>query len=147
MKFYLEGIERSGTEWLTLKNIQNRVDDDDVVLYIHTKGVTRYNTEDYRMQMKELNLDHKIKVLNIYNNVEHWRDLMEFFLIRHHTKCLEIFNNDSTVDTIGINVCGKPYHYSGNFWWARGRYLRSLPYDTPNDEPWVLQNKGNYERS
>ena len=109
MKFYLEGVERTGTEWLTLKNIKDRVEDDDIVLYIHTKGVSRYNTDNYTLE-----------------------------------KCLEIFNTNIKIDTIGINVAGKPYHYSGNFWWARGRYLRSLPYDTPNDEPWLLQKKGNF---
>ena len=148
MKFYLEGVERSGTEWLTLKNIKDRVEDDDIVLYIHTKGVSRYNTDNYTLQTKEkeLEIDHKFKfkVLNMYKNIEQWRDLMEYFLIRHHEKCLEIFNTNINIDTIGINVAGKPYHYSGNFWWARGRYLRSLPYDTPNDEPWLLQNKGNF---
>ena len=148
MKFYLEGVERTGTEWLTLKNIKDRVEDDDVVLYIHTKGVSRYDTDNYTLQIKEKELEidnkFKFKVLNMYKNVEQWRDLMEYFLIRHHEKCLEIFNTNIKIDTIGINVAGKPYHYSGNFWWARGRYLRSLPYDTPNDEPWLLQNKGNF---
>ena len=148
MKFYLEGVERSGTEWLTLKNIKDRVEDDDVVLYIHTKGVTRYNTDDYTLQIeeKESSINHKFKfqVPNVYNNIQQWRDLMEFYLIRHHKKCLEIFNQHVSADTIGLNPCGDPKHYSGNFWWARGRYLRSLPYDTPNDEAWLLQNKGTF---
>ena len=61
--------------------------------------------------------------MNIHNNIEQWRDLMEYFLIRYHEKCLEIFNTNIKIDTIGINVAGKPYHYSGNFWWACGRYL------------------------
>ena len=37
MKFYLEGVERSGTEWLTLKNIKDCVEDDDIVLYTYKR--------------------------------------------------------------------------------------------------------------
>ena len=39
-KFTLEGVSREGDEWFTLKNLQHGIEEDDKVLYIHSKGVT-----------------------------------------------------------------------------------------------------------
>ena len=133
-KFILEGVSKEGDEWFTLKNLQYGLADDDRVLYIHSKGVTRYNTTTYTMNAREF------EISNLYENISEWRDLMEFYLIKNYEKCLTILDNN--FDTVGINYCNNPKHYSGNFWWATGKYLRTLSYETPANENWVLENNG-----
>lgn len=79
------------------------------ILYFHTKGLTRtgYNIELWRLYME-------------YYNIDKWR---------HAVSAL---NNGW--DTYGVNLrddteklFGKKYlHYSGNFWWARSHYIKTL---------------------
>ena len=127
-KFILRGVTTKDDEWFTLQNLQY----DRSVLYIHTKGVTRFNTFDYILNKQV------IHVPNIYRNVTDSRDLMEYFLIRHYKKCIQILQDGH--DTVGINFCMNPHHYSGNFWWCTGKYLKTLTYDKHMTEEWILQN-------
>ena len=88
-KFLLKGIERSGTEWVTLKNIRHEGNEDDLVLYIHTKGVTRYDTTEYEIpSAKNAGESESFTVPSLYDNIQDWRDLMELFLIGHYKRCL-----------------------------------------------------------
>lgn len=93
----------------------------DRVLYIHSKGVTKRKTRDI-------------------NNVNDWRNLMEYRLIKEWQHCVAKLRNH---DLVGTNYSQVPKpHFSGNFWWARGSYLLKLqiPIDS-NDyfapEMWV----------
>jgi GR25 family glycosyltransferase involved in LPS biosynthesis len=75
------------------------------ILYLHTKGVTQYNTFMYKY---------------IYD----WVNLMLYFLIDNSKSCLEILDN---YDTVGCNYQIKPNpHFSGNFWWANSNYINTL---------------------
>ena len=131
-KFSLESVSNEGDEWFTLKNLRFDIEDEDRVLYIHSKGVTRFDTTSFHMNARDF------EISNLYENICDWRDLMEFYLIRHHETCLRVLENN--YDTVGINYFNGPKHYSGNFWWATGKYLRTLSYDTPANELWVLSN-------
>lgn len=131
-KFILKDVTTSGDEWFTLQNLQYERSDDDLVLYIHTKGVTRFNTSTYKAFNRTFNAP------SIYENVTQWRDLMEFFLIRHYKKCIQLLNDGH--DTVGINFCTDPNHYSGNFWWCTGKYLKTLNYEKNMPEEWILHN-------
>lgn len=85
------------------------------ILYIHTKGNSRKN--------------------NIH--VHNWRRMMMYYLVDNYQKCLPYLE---TYDTIGCNL--RPargyyckiknethnYHYSGNFWWSKTSYIKTLPY-------------------
>ena len=84
------------------------------VLYIHSKGVSRPNNE----------------------NVQNWRRLMEYFLIEQHETCIQKLNEGH--DAVGclltnggksvkIHQENHKYHFSGNFWWSKTDYIRSLP--------------------
>lgn len=74
--------------------------DDSKVLYLHSKGVTRPNND----------------------NINSWVDLMEYFCIEKHEKCLKALQQ---YDTCGVNLSYEPMkHYSGNFWWVNSSFIR-----------------------
>ena len=85
------------------------------ILYIHTKGVhSGYNRrQKYTIKAND------------------WRHLMEYFVIENWEKCVVSIEN-------GYDVCGINWrlaeffnemlgHFSGNFWWAKSFYIKSLP--------------------
>lgn len=105
---------------------------DATVLYMHAKGVSRTNNK---------------------KNVWGWRKMLEYFTVENHERCLREMNG---VDALGGNLCmvnrksieecqmpGHGLHYSGNFWWARTQYIRTLP-RIPEDVR--LDVHGNYIR-
>jgi hypothetical protein len=94
-------------------------------LYLHTKGVTKPGHE----------------------GVRDWVEYMLYFAL--HPVCLALLGSH---DTVGVNLqeeLAPVLHYSGNFWWARSSYLRTLapcPYAHYNSpEFWLTENKtGSY---
>ena len=137
-------------EFLTInkiKQIVNEEKEDYKILYIHNKGTRKVGNE---------------KV------VESWRMMMEYFLIE---KGLHCYINLDFFDTIGINILNEniseqakvnpshSYHYSGNFWWSKSSYIKSLIYLNLNNtnieeienleikryqcENWILSNYKN----
>lgn len=104
-------------EWFTLGQMRSYIDPEDRVLYLHTKGVTRFHRPE------------------MFPNVEDWRDLMDYHLIHRHNECLDTLR---TIDVVGINYMGgHPPHYSGNYWWCTGKHFLSLP-DTKHIEDYVM---------
>ena len=111
-------------EFLTInkiKEIVNQESTDYKILYIHNKGTRKAGNE---------------KV------IESWRNMMEYFLIEHGLYC---YMNLEYFDTIGCNILNEcldeeakvnpnhSFHYSGNFWWSKSSYIKSLHYfDTSN---------------
>lgn len=92
-------------ERVTLLDIHNKVDDNDYILYIHSKGVTKNYMEEII-------------------RIEDWRNLMEWYLIHKYEKCIALLKD---YDTVGLNYYESPYvHYSGNFWWSRGSHYKKL---------------------
>lgn len=90
------------TEADTLKMIQNYCKSNSgKILYIHSKGVTKPNNK----------------------NIQDWVNLMEYFLIEKHEKCLEALDNH---DVCGVNYLPSKPHYSGNFWWANSKHINRL---------------------
>lgn len=91
---------------LTMKeDLQNFSGNDDCILYIHTKGITRH--------VKHL------------EPIRDWRRCMMYFLLNKGEQCLEYLKDYDTVGIFKHPTYDKP-HYSGNFWWARGSYLKKL---------------------
>ena len=96
------------TENFTINMLRTEVllnmTDDYKVFYIHTKGVTR--------QKKSIYL---------------WRIYMEYFNITMWLHCVDALFH---ADAVGVNrrIYQKTrVHFSGNFWWARASYLKTLP--------------------
>ena len=86
------------------------------ILYLHCKGVTKQGNQ----------------------NVQSWIEMMEYFLIEKHERCIADLSN---FDALGTNFGGSPPHFSGNFWWATSNYISKLnqckdSYYAP--EMWVL---------
>jgi hypothetical protein len=92
-------------ERFTLNYMKEKIIEDGIYLYIHSKGVTKWNNE----------------------NIKDWRKCMEYFLIKNGKKCIDKIQNEQ-YDTVGImkHPFFKYPHYSGNFWWASGSYLMKL---------------------
>lgn len=99
--------------------------------YIHTKGIFSEKTTN------------KI-------NVTAWRRMMEYFIIKEWDKCVKIIRQ-SGCDACGIEIRKtfkklilpeKPrHHFSGNFWWSKSKYVRTLPNIT---ECWNTNNKNRF---
>ena len=144
-KFVLEKTTKSGNEWFTLQHVKETCQENDRVLYIHTKGITKQKSHTFCA----------VKIPRLSNNISDWRDLMEYFLIRRSSDCLKIL--DDGYDTIGVNfttgttapnhTTTVPNHYSGNFWWAHGKHLQKMTYDhTELDVPekWLHEVPGRF---
>jgi hypothetical protein len=107
IKSNLRDIRSKGNEWTTLDLIRNdaqKFGDSDYILYIHTKGVSKQN--DYR-----------------YQNIISWRHLMNYFNIQ---KVKNVFKLFEKTDFNTYGVLFKENFYSGNFWWAKGSYLKTI---------------------
>jgi len=119
------GVNDTSYERFTLLKIKNYINNDDKLLYIHSKGITKNNDEQKK-------------------NCNNWRYLMEYFLIQNWEECITKLDD---YDTIGVNVI-ENLHYSGNFWWTRGSYFLTLPDTIPDyytaPEDYILINKPKY---
>lgn len=75
------------------------------VLYFHTKGVTKQTPE-----------------------TTDWRKIMEYYCIERWEDCLKNLQVHDTVGCLYMDECylGFYPHYSGNFWWAKSDYIRTL---------------------
>jgi len=82
-------------------------------LYIHTKGIIR----PFKCDTYFPSNDAKPWVYN-------WRKCMQDNLVKNYKRCLEDLN---THDVVGVKWKPTPVpHYSGNFWWANGSYIKTL---------------------
>ena len=128
--YRLRNVGMSTYEFITLDLIKEDGDkfgDTDYILYIHTKGSSKMN-ESY------------------YQNLEDWRQLMQYFLIE---KCNDVFKifEVSDYNTYGINLRTSSNatmnHYSGNFWWTTGKYLKTI--DTSKIDKFIrVDSESNY---
>jgi hypothetical protein len=101
------------------------------ILYLHTKGVTRYGIELLQEQTKA------------------WRYYMEYFCVDNWEACC---NTLDAFDTCGVQIEHKATYntlddpieidatyYNGNFWWAKASYIKQLDpkFLYTSDTPWL----------
>ena len=118
-KFHnIRDVRSKGNEFVTLDLIEKdtkKFGDSDYILYIHTKGASRINDKP-----------------EIYKNMIAWRHYMNYFNIEKCKNVLKIFEK-SEYNTYGCNFNEKDKvvnsHYSGNFWWAKSSYLKTINID------------------
>jgi hypothetical protein len=120
-----ENEDISKCEFPTLNKIWNDCQKEDlIILYLHTKGVTKPNDD----------------------RIEDWVNLLIHFNIN---KWEERIHDLQNFDCSGINLLGNPddlnfnpetwgvnrapLHYSGNFWWSKSEHIKKLP----NPYSWV----------
>ena len=140
-------------EGRTLAHIYNDVTVDDTVVYIHTKGIS------YLIGDRNVAGTFSARHAKAING---WRDTMEYHIIDRWQDRLE---DNKEYDTQGCFLLENPWpHYMGNFWWARGSYIRSLPnpitfpvipypgmeYEETKPErmryeQWILLNEGHHK--
>jgi hypothetical protein len=107
----LRDVRAKGNEFVTLDVLEKDVDkfgDSDYILYLHTKGASKQDNQ----------------------NVISWRHLMNYFNIEKYKNIFKIFEKTS-YNTYGVllGIAGKWKLYSGNFWWARASYLKTIQMD------------------
>lgn len=133
-------VEAEVATLINLKNLVDTFDDDCQILYLQQKGVT--HPED--------------------NFVKDWHDMMLHINVAEWRICVSKLKEG--YDTVGANWLHyhEHPHYSGNFWWATSKYIKSLPifslpttYDGPSQfgfnisnnrldpELWIGMNKPN----
>ena len=91
--------------------------------YVHSKGVSAQHKDSPA--------------------VGDWRRYMEHFVVSGWQDCLGALDD---YDICGVNWREEPSrHFSGNFWWARPRYLADLPKQIDDDphapEAWIGSNQ------
>lgn len=101
-------VRSKGNEFVTLDLIEKdkeKFGDSDYILYIHTKGASKQDLE----------------------NIVSWRHLMNYFNIEKVKNVFKLFEK-TEFNTYGVHYISsnnRP-HYSGNFWWAKSCYLKTL---------------------
>ena len=100
-------------------------EEDCLIYYFHTKGVSYYPTNGQTGGYRQ----------KFLRNVTSWRLMMEWTIFEKWHVAVNALSDG--YDTYGCYRMPPPpmkyYLYGGNFWWARGRYLASLPPITDDD--------------
>ena len=104
----IRDVRSKGNEFVTLDLIEKdkeKFGDSDYILYIHTKGASKQDNQ----------------------NVISWRHLMNYFNIEKVKNVFKLFEK-TEFNTYGVHyiALNNKSHYSGNFWWAKSSYLKTL---------------------
>lgn len=115
------------TENYTYRKMWNDARDEDArYLYIHTKGITSTDNLLRRGNAKKFKMYY------------YWRQYLTWGAIENWRKCVDALE---THDVAGVNFYESPApHYSGAFWWANTRYLRTLA--SPATKDWWKKLQG-----
>jgi len=110
----IRDVRARGNEFVTLELIEKdkeNFDDSDYILFMHTKGASKISNE-------------------LYPYIKSWRELMNYFNIE---KCKNVFNffEKNEYNTYGVlfETVGNWKLYSGNFWWAKASFLKTIEID------------------
>ena len=102
-------------EGTTLLKMYDECDNYENVGYIHGKGIT-----------------------NLTKYTNKWRKTLEYAIIEKYQDNLNALKNDN--DVSGIFWLNGNQHFSGNFWWAKSSYIKTLP--RPVIGKWKTYNQG-----
>lgn len=102
------------------------------VLYFHTKGISFHDVRNLPAR--------NASDIDYFDNVELWREYLEYFNIDKWKRCVKELNSHDTAGTewhpyanLNCKDISIP-SYSGNFWWANASYINTL-------DPNFLDNK------
>lgn len=107
----IRDVRAKGHEFTTLDLIEKDKEffgNSDYILYLHTKGASKQNDINYK-------------------NIVSWRHLMNYFNIEKVNDVFKIFQitNFNTYGAL-LGNAGKWVIYSGNFWWSRADYIKTI---------------------
>lgn len=109
--YRIRDVRANGSEFVTLDLIEKDREtfgNSDYILYLHTKGASKIDRPNY-------------------NILEGWRRYMNYFNIEKVSNVFKIFEQ-TDYNTYGCNFVSDAHrpHYSGNFWWAKSDYIKSI---------------------
>lgn len=124
-----KGVADSSYERFTLSRIRPLLRSGDKFLYLHNKGVTHQLTG---------------AVNSVGKNIYFWRTYMEYHLLRHHRRCVDLLDE---YDTVGVDLfLPGGSIYAGNFWWSRADFFllhpSSIGLDYYDPEHYLLDQQG-----
>jgi hypothetical protein len=107
MDIIIGDIKMKDNEFVTLNLIEKDkeiFDNKDFILYLHTKGASKQNTDEY-------------------SESERWRNVMQLYNIKYIDNVFGVFDS-GLYNTYGVLLETvndyKNTIYSGNFWWMTG---------------------------
>lgn len=105
--------DRTITENYTYRKIYNDCQKEDMrVCYVHTKGITS------GMKISKDSIEQ-------HKNYYYWRQYLNWGVLENWKACVSALQE---YDVAGVNYYTRPSkHFSGNFWWAKSTYIKSLP--------------------
>lgn len=127
----------------TLEYLWQETNEDDLVLFLHTKGIAYHSGEN---RIHGMTLPRNLRAVNS------WRFALEYF-------CLDLWRERITrmsrqgIDTESAFLNLEPYWtYCGNIWWAKGSHIRLLPNPVQSSisdyrshsKSWLFSRKGNH---
>lgn len=113
-------------EFPTLGNLWDNAKPDDKILYIHTKGVS-HTTEPAK------------------TSCANWRRYMTWGVIERWRECVDALNENDLAGVLYVDSprwgarCGSQQFFAGNFWWARGDYIKRLARPEANPNRWLAE--------
>jgi hypothetical protein len=125
--YRIRDVRSKGNEFVTLDLIEKDKEtfaNSDYILYLHTKGASKQNEANYP-------------------NIVSWRNLMQYFNIEKIKNVFRIFDK-TDFNTYGVlleNMNNSHRIYSGNFWWMKGDYAKTINVEG------VYKNRWNAELS
>lgn len=116
-------IKIMDNEFVTLNLIETDkvlFDDSDFIFYLHTKGASKQNT-------------------NEYSESKRWRKIMQLYNVEYIKNVFEVFNS-GLYNTYGVLLetvnDSKNIIYSGNFWWMTGEYAKTIDINGVHKNRW-----------
>ena len=122
----IRDVRSKGNEFVTLDLIEKdkeKFSDSDYILYIHTKGASKQDNQ----------------------NIIGWRHLMNYFNIEKVKNVFKLFEK-TEFNTYGVYYISSNKnngaHYSGNFWWIRSDYVKTINVERINKSNRFLAEVG-----
>jgi hypothetical protein len=123
MDIIIGDIRTKDNEFVTLNLIEKDkeiFDDKDFILYLHTKGASKQNTDEY-------------------SDSARWRNFMQLYNIQYINNVFGVFNS-GLYNTYGVLLetvnDSKNIIYSGNFWWMTGEYAKTININSVDKNRW-----------
>jgi hypothetical protein len=112
-KLNVEYFTDNTAEYPGIKKVRElALSNDTKIFYFHTKGVSN-NYDNY---------NNKTISQEKIENIQQWKECLEYFLIDKWEESIELLNS---YDNVGVTCNGG--WYWGNFWWSQSSHIKKTP--------------------